>query len=154
MEYTDDGVVEFVKDKDKFQSIKFRGRKEWYSNWGDKLKIGDIINFNFEVNGTYHNINNYELNAAKPSQPQNKPFSKAQEDYKSAAGIKPSPLTNLIEVVGDAKKIMNECKNAAQEIFDTTDLKPEHTAIINTMFIYVSKEIYFRNGKGNDNYGN
>lgn len=77
MDYAENGVVEKVLQKENFQSIKFRGRDDWFSNWGDKLKIGDIINFDYTEKGKFKNIKEYapvesamEKTIAKSTEPE------------------------------------------------------------------------------------
>jgi len=69
MEYENSGVVESVTPKSGFQSIKFKNRCEFFSNWLNKgksnehksLSKGDIIDYNFETKGKYHNITNFHI---------------------------------------------------------------------------------------------
>jgi len=159
-EYTDEGIVDIVKDNPngKFQSITFVGRREsgkpvWFSNWFDKnkpLKKGAAIKFNYFESGTFKNITKYEhANAGTTQDLQKKAFSNANNNYTKASDIKPEDaLKNLQSVVKDGAKILDACKDEVLAVFNTEELKPEHVACLNTLFIYVSKEIYFRNGKG------
>jgi len=80
MEYKESGVVESVTPKAGFQSIKFKNRGEYFSNWLNKgksnehkpLSKGDIIDYNFDTKGKYHNITNFQIvtSTNKPSSPE------------------------------------------------------------------------------------
>ena len=152
MEYKESGVVDVVLPKSGFQSIKFKNNTEFFSNWLNKgksnehkpLSKGDIIDYNFDQKGQYRNITEFRIvTSTTPKEPRGPEPSIGE--YKKASELPVSDaLSKLPEVIGDAKKILNECKNAVLDVFDTEEIKPEMIACINTLYIYSSKEIQFR----------
>lgn len=143
MEYENSGVVETVTPKSGFQSIKFKDKKETFSNWSktEKLSQGDIIDYNFEIKGDrgqFRNITTFRIVKSTTLRSPEPSYEKASE--LPTVDV----LKNLPEVIMDGKKILNECKCAVQDIFNTEELKSEHIACVNTLFIWSSKEVQFR----------
>ena len=51
---------------------------------------------------------------------------------------------NLKEIMEDGTEIMRACRRAVLEAFNIGEIKPEHIACINSMFIWATKQKYFR----------
>ena len=53
-------------------------------------------------------------------------------------------ITNVDASVGDFATIYGKCKAAVEDIYGTKALTQEHIAAVNTLFIQVSKDKYFK----------
>ena len=67
------------------------------------------------------------------------------EAEKKDAEIKPADQITSVDVsIGDFATIYGKCKAAVEDIYGTKALMQEHIAAVNTLFIQVSKDKYFK----------
>jgi len=64
---------------------------------------------------------------------------------KKDSEIKPADEITSVDVsIGDFATIYGKCKGAIEDIYGTKALMQEHIAAVNTLFIQVSKDKYFK----------
>jgi hypothetical protein len=68
-----------------------------------------------------------------------------KKDIEIKSEIKPADQITSVDIsIGDFATIYGKCKAAVEDIYGTKTLTQEHIAAVNTLFIQVSKDKYFK----------
>jgi len=125
---------------------------EKYSAWGkapDDLKKAyadkATIEIGYVVKDGYRNIKMVNYSVAVDEDKQEK---LKQDGTMAADPVDGMDDKLLLEIVHEGEEIMAQCRDAITRVLNREPVKDGEPAMVNSLFIYVTKELYFRKNGG------